>query len=144
MTPTELRAARETIGLTVEEAAEHIGGVARRSWVYFESGERAVKADIAHKMRGLIERRREVLKTVQEKMLHESSEMAGMAVIYYPSPEYCQSVLDWRFSQSLARELAASYGAKLVRFNPTAYAEWLALGNNADTEQHRAMWAAQQ
>lgn len=144
MTPTELRAARETLGLTVGEAAQHIGGVTHRSWVYFESGDRTIKADIADKMTALLARRREILQDVQEKILHEQAEMAGMAVIYYPSPEYCQSVLDWRFSQSLARELAASYGAKLVRFNPTAYAEWLALGNNADTEQHRAMWAAQQ
>lgn len=144
MTPIELRAARETLGLTLEEAAEHIGGVTRRSWVYFESGDRTIKADIADKITALLARRREVLQAVQQKMLHESAEMAGMAVIYYPTPEHCQSVLDWRFSQSLARELAATHGAKLVKFDPAAYAEWLALGNNIDNEQHRAMWAAQQ
>lgn len=144
MKPIELKAARETLGLTVEEAAEHIGGVTRRSWLYFESGDRQIKADIADKVRALIDRRREVLESVQQQMLRAEGDFSGIAVIYYPTPEYCGSVLDWRFSQSLARELVATHGAKLVKFDPGAYAEWLALGNNLDTEQHRAMWAAQQ
>lgn len=149
MKPIELRAARETIGLTLAEAAEHIGDVTKRSWQYFESGERNVPADIAHKMHSLLNRRREVLKTVQEKMLHAEADLKQIAVIYYENVSDCANVLEWRFSQSLAKTLALDYGAKLVKFDQKAYTAWLAshlLHGEVleDTPENRATWAGLQ
>lgn len=145
MKPIELRAARETIGLTLAEAAEYIGDVTKRSWQYFESGGRSVPTDIAYKMHSLLNRRREVLKTVQEKMLHEQADLKQIAVIYYEDASDCASVVEWRFSQSLAKTLALDYGAKLVKFDQKAYTAWLAANSvngvpMEDTPENRDTW----
>lgn len=134
MTPLELRIAREHLGLTVSEAAEHIGGVTTRSWNYFENGERSIKPDIEQKILCLLERRKEILSEFTK------TDAAQIAVIYYGTPDHCDSVLEWRFSQSLARTLFHDHGARIVVFSDD-YFKWL--NGREDSKQMRARWSAQ-
>ena len=46
MTPLELKVARKLLGLSTVEAAEHIGKVSKRSWEYWENGQRTIKPDV--------------------------------------------------------------------------------------------------
>ncbi len=54
MNNAELHALRNLLFLSVEEAAEHIGGVTRRSWFYWEAGKWPVPDDVADKLRALL------------------------------------------------------------------------------------------
>lgn len=150
MKPIELKAARELLGFSQSEAARYIADdVSLRTWQYFETGERAIKQEVIDKINFLLNRRREVLKTVQEKMLYEQADLKQIAVIYYEDASDCASVVEWRFSQSLAKTLALDYGAKLVKFNQQEYTAWLAshlLHGEVleDTPENRATWAGLQ
>lgn len=143
MNHIELKTARVLLCLTVQDAAEHIGGVQQRSWEYWEQGRRPVPNDVAEKMNALLNRRREILATVQQKMLRGDADLKGISVIYYPTPEYSESILDWRFSQSLATTLAHDYGAKLVSFDVRSYTAWLVENGMTDTPDKRSQWAAE-
>lgn len=136
----ELQIARKLLGLTIAEAAEHIGGVSKRSWEYWERDERPIKEDVEKKVKALIERRKEILRMIADK----GEEVQQIAVIYYNTPEYCTSVLEWRFSQSLASTIALDFGAKLVQFDFKSYQKFCRENNLQDSQQTRSIWAAQQ
>lgn len=142
MNHIELKTARVLLGLTTQDAAEHIGKMKQRSWEFLEQGRRPIPNDVVQMVRSLINRRREILATIQEKMLRENGNLKNIAVIYYPNPNYCESVLDWRFSQSLAMTLTHDYGANLIEFNEEKYCSWLANNGIVDTQEKRSEWAA--
>lgn len=141
MTGFELRVARELLGLTQQEAAEHIGNVSQRSWAHWESGGEEVKEDVAKTINFLLERRREIIRQFVNGQ-HEIGEAKKIAIVYYPTPDYCNGILEWRFSQSLARTLALDFGATLVEFDYDEYTEFLLGFNLEDTQAHRSEWAA--
>lgn len=143
MNHIELKTARTLLCLTVQDAAEHIGAVKQRTWEYWEQGEKPVPDDVAERINHLLNRRREILATVQQQMLRDDANLKDVAVVYYPNPEYCESILDWRFSQSLAQTLTHDYGAKLIQFNPDEYKQWLETLKIDDTQQARSQWAAE-
>lgn len=134
----ELQIARKLLGLSVLEAADHIGKVSKRSWEYWENEERIIKPDVAVFMQSLIKKRQEILKFATEK----SEDIKKTAVIYYRTPEYCQGIVDWRFSQSLATTLAVDYGVKLVEFDFEDYENYRQKEGLEDNQQTRSMWAA--
>lgn len=53
MTPAQLKAIRLDLKLSGEWCAEMVGGVAPRSWWYWESGGRTVPDDVAARMQAL-------------------------------------------------------------------------------------------
>ncbi|ULJ64612.1 YdiL family protein [Wielerella bovis] len=142
MNHIELKTARQLLCLSVQDAAEHIGGVKQRSWEYWEQGKKPVPDDVAERINHLLNRRHDILATVQQKMLRDDADLKGVAVVYYTTPEDCESVLDWRFSQSLAQTLAHDYGAKLVLFDSKKYIAWLLENGMQDTSEKRSEWAA--
>lgn len=150
MKPIELKAARELLCLTQPEAARYLADdVSLRTWQYFETGKIKIKQELIDRVNFLLNRRREVLREVQSKMLHPEADLKQIAVIYYEDASDCANVLEWRFSQSLAKTLALDYGAKLVKFDQREYTAWLAAnlinGNPMeDTPENRATWAGLQ
>lgn len=134
----ELKIARELLGLSTTEAAEHIGKVNRRAWLYWESSERNVPADVASIMQRLVSRHREIMQIAL------SQEIEKMNVIYYGTPEFCENVLDWRFSQSLARTLALDFGANLVLFDKAQFDKFCKDNNLTDSKATRSYWATTQ
>lgn len=143
MNHIELKTARKLLNLSIEDAAENIGGVSQRSWKYWENGERPIPQDVERNINFLLDRRKEVIKTVQQKMLNDKADLKHIAVIYYPTPDHCESVLDWRFSQSIATTLAHDYGARMVIFNETEYTLWLINNGMTDTPDKRSQWASE-
>lgn len=139
MNGLELKLARETLGLSQYEAAEHIGKVNQRSWAYWESGRTPVKEDVAQLINRLIEQRKRI---VQEYCNHQQAQPASKVVIvYYDSPKYCASFLDWKFRQSLARTLAIDFGAVLVDFDKNSFDAFCQKHNLQDTPATRSEWA---
>lgn len=54
MTPAELKTMRETLDLSGEWCAKHVGGLkSARSWWYWESGTHKVPDDVAARMAAL-------------------------------------------------------------------------------------------
>lgn len=138
MTPLELKVARKLLGLSTVEAAEHIGKVSKRSWEYWENGQRTIKPDVEELINSLLARRREIISEVYN--MGENAK--GISVIYYKTPEYCESVLEWRFSQSLASTLSLDFGAKLIEFDKQDFDKFISENNLIDNKQSRAAWAA--
>lgn len=141
MNHIELKTARILLGLTLQDAAEHIGKMKQRSWEFLEQGKRPIPDDVVRTMCFLIKRRREILTAIQEKMLREDGDLTRIAVVYYLNPNHCESILDWRFSQSLAMTLAHDYGAHLVEFNEEEYSSWLINNGMIDSKEKRSEWA---
>lgn len=139
MTGLQLKLARELLGLSQYEAAEHIGKVHQRSWAFWESGRSAVKPDVAQFVKALLNRRKEIIREfVQGEMAKNADQVV---VVYYSTPEHCQSFLDWKFSQSLARTLHLDFGAKLVEFDKRSFDEYCQGFNLQDTPSVRSEWA---
>ena len=138
MTPLELKVARKLLGLSTVEAAEHIGKVSKRSWEYWENGQRTIKPDVEELINSLLARRREIIAEVYS--MGENAK--GISVIYYKTPEYCESILEWRFSQSLASTLSLDFGARLIEFDEQEFDKFISENNLIDNKQSRAAWAA--
>ena len=138
MTPLELKVARKLLGLSTVEAAEHIGKVSKRSWEYWENGQRTIKPDVEELINTLLAIRREIISEVYN--MGENAK--GISVIYYKTPEYCESVLEWRFSQSLASTLSLDFGARLVEFDKRDFDKFINKNMLLDSKTSRAMWAA--
>lgn len=138
MTPLELKVARKLLGLSTVEAAEHIGKVSKRSWEYWENGQRTIKPDVEELINSLLTRRREIIAEVYNM----EGNAKGISVIYYKTPEYCESILEWRFSQSLASTLSLDFGARLIEFNKQDFDVFISENNLVDNKQSRAAWAA--
>ena len=138
MTPLELKVARKLLGLSTVEAAEHIGKVSKRSWEYWENGQRTIKPDVEELINSLLARRREIISEVYN--MGENAK--GISVIYYKTPEYCESVIEWRFSQSLASTLLLDFGARLVEFDKRDFDKFINKNMLLDSKTSRAMWAA--
>lgn len=134
----ELKIARKLLGLSIAEAAEEIGKVSKRSWEYWEREERPIKPDVEEQVKALLERRKKVLKMVIE----QGENAHKIAVIYYNTPEYCASVLEWKFTQSLASTIALDFGASLVEFDAKDYAAFCKERKLEDNQQSRSIWAA--
>lgn len=142
MNGLQLKLSREILGLSQQEAAEHIGKVSQRSWAYWESGRSQIKEDVAQLVRTLLERRKQV---ISEFYNHQQEQPAQkVVVVYYDSPEHCDSFLDWKFSQSLARTLHLDFGAKLVEFDKRSFDEYCQGFNLQDTPATRSEWAVYQ
>lgn len=142
MTGLELKLARELLGLSQYEAAEHIGKVHQRTWAFWETGRSAVKSDVATTIEMLLERRKQI---IREFYNHQEEQPANKIVlVYYNSPEYCQSYLDWKFSQSLARTLAIDFGVELVEFDKDSFDEFCTGFKLEDTPATRSEWAVYQ
>lgn len=139
MNGLELKLARQLLGLSVAECAEHIGKVAKRSWEYWESERNPIKEDVAEYMNMLLTRRREIIKQVADM----GDNAKRIAVIYYKTPEHCDSVIEWRFTQTLCATLALDFGAKLVDFDPKDYQRFCLKNKLEDNKANRATWAAQ-
>lgn len=138
MTPLELKVARKLLGLSTVEAAEHIGKVSKRSWEYWENGQRTIKPDVEELINSLLSRRREII----AELYNMEGNAKGISVIYYKTPEYCESILEWRFSQSLASTLSLDFGARLIEFNKQDFDVFISENNLVDNKQSRAAWAA--
>lgn len=142
MNGLELRLARETLGLSQYEAAEHIGKVNQRTWAYWESGRSPVKDDVAKFMQNLLERRITIIREFAASEMAENAKK--IVVIYYNTPEHCSSFLDWKFSQSLARTLSMDFGATLIEFDKVSFDEYCQGLNLEDTPATRSEWAIYQ
>ncbi|MDK4544556.1 DUF1870 family protein [Kingella kingae] len=137
MTPIELKNARILLGLTTDEAAVHLGKMSLRSWQYLEKGERTISHNVMDNITALLTRRQEMIRDLIDT---QGINLNHVAVIYHEAPEYCESILEWRFTQSLARTLHFDFGAKLIVFNPEEYFKWLV--GREDNKKNRALWAA--
>lgn len=64
MTPTTLRALRQLLFFSVDEAAAIIGHVTPRSWQYWEAGRRTIPADVIEKIENLCAWRKDRIEDV--------------------------------------------------------------------------------
>lgn len=142
MTGLELKIAREILGLSQEEAAEHIGKVSRRSWSYWEVGRSAIKPDVAEFLQKLMKRRQDIIKQFTESKAAANAQ--DVVVIYYREVEDCPSFLDWKFSQSLARTLSIDFGVSLVDFDRSSFEQFRQGFGLEDTPAARSEWAVYQ
>lgn len=140
MTGLELKVARELLGMSQYEAAEHIGNVHQRSWAFWETGERSIKEDVEKTINFLLERRREIIRQFVNSQ--DRNKAQKVAVVYYPTPDFCSSYLEWKFSQSLARTLSLDFGATIVEFSHEDFKEFIVQNKLLDTPATRAQWAA--
>lgn len=141
MNGLELNVARKMLGISVNEAALHIGNIKPRAWSYLEdenSDHAEVYPDVAQKITQLIERRRAIIKSVQE---HNPNKVA---LVYYTDENDCADIIEYRFSQSLAQTLAVDYGVTLIRFNREKYASFLHQHNLQDNQSSRSYWAIEE
>lgn len=141
MTGLELKAARLIFGLSQAEAAEEIGKVNKRSWSYWEQGQRTIPQDVVNDIKELLSRRKKTLDMVKGIAPNTSK----LAVIFYDNPQDAvMSLLEVKYNNALAVQLHFDYGANLVKFEPKAYINWLAENGLIDTPQKRSEWAAYQ
>lgn len=120
------------------EAAEHIGHVHQLSWAFWETGERSIKEDVEKTINFLLERRREII--LQFVNGQDRNKAKKVAVIYYPTPDFCSSYLEWKFSQNLARTLTLDFGAVLIEFNYEDFKEFIVKNGLTDTPATREQW----
>lgn len=139
MNGLQLKLSRELLGLSQQEAAEHIGKVSQRSWAFWESGRTPVKEDVVKFVKMLLSRRNQVIQ--EFKNLQKDDPAQKVVIVYYDTPEYCQSYLEWRFSQSLARTLAVDFNVALVKFDKHSFDEYCKGFNLTDTPAARSEWA---
>ena len=86
----------------------------------------------------MLARRREIIAEVYNM----GEKAKGISVIYYKTPEHCENVLEWRFSQSLASTLSLDFGARLVEFDKQDFERFLKENMLNDSKPSRAAWAA--
>ncbi|MDD0824680.1 DUF1870 family protein [Mannheimia sp. AT1] len=140
MTGIELKAARLIFGLSQAEAAEEIGKVNKRSWSYWEQGQRTIPQDVVNDIKELLSRRKQTLDMVKGMVAKTTSKLA---VIFYDNPQDAgMSLLEVRYNNALAVQLHFDYGASLVKFEPESYINWLAENGLIDSPQKRSEWAA--
>mgnify|MGYP001568647330 CR=1 FL=1 len=146
MTPTTLRALRQHLFFSVDDAAELIGEVSPRSWQYWESGGRPIPQDVKDKIEAMCAWRDTSIRAAKNVLHGASGDPDGIALVWYSSPSDWASLpgrdaLMWRPHCSVIAELCASFGAVAVPFDPGAYLIWL--GGRTDREDLRSTWAAQ-
>lgn len=145
MNNLKLKAFRNAFFLTAEQAGE-ILGVTTRQIQRLEKGDQGITPKIEKKIEGLLEKRKKVI--TQRWALIEESTAKGVAkvvLIYYPTLDGCESLLDKAFNNSTVMEISLLCPqVVVVNFNAKAYAAWLTANGKEDNQESRSQWAATQ
>lgn len=146
MTQTELEALRRLLFFSPPEAAMLVGGVSEQAWRRWEAGARKVPDDVASRMSDLARWRAAAIEA-SARQIGEAPPDAQLALVWYDTLDDWATLPGrdpafWRPQQSVCAALLARFPGRLrlVRFDPPAYAAWLA--GRQDGESMRGAWAA--
>lgn len=156
MTPTTLVALRRLLFFTPQEAAlfvaastERPEGVSDQQWQQWEDGGQPIPADLARRVTELVDWRSTALAATADTIRQQIKDKGvpeAVFIIWYESLDDWKSLpnrepLMWRLQQAVCAALAGMFSTvRLVAFDATAYAEWLA--GRDDSESLRAQWAS--
>jgi len=156
MTPTTLQALRRLLFLTPHEAAllvaaspERPQGVSVEQWQAWEDGEQPIPADLERKITELVDWRSTALAATADTIRQQIKDKGvpeAVFIIWYENLVDWESLpnrnpMMWRLQQAVCAALVGMFSTiRLVPFDATAYAAWLA--GRDDTESMRAQWAS--
>jgi len=147
-----LKALRNLLFFTMDEASHLIGNVQLRSWQYWEAGQRPIPADVIEKITSLAKWRGQAVTAgaqAIEGMLSQlppDAEFDPIGLVSYASVEDWMTLPDrepvlWKPHCSVIAEMCACLPVQVVIFDGPAYAKWLA--GRDDNETMRSHWAAE-
>lgn len=119
MTPATLRALRDLMFLTAEDAArllaagdERPDGVQPRSWMAWERGEKPIPGDVAVRVRTAWAARQTILAGERQRIADDDARFGAeriVTAVYYQRPDrWPGDPLSWRLHCSALAELAAT------------------------------------
>jgi hypothetical protein len=156
MTPTSLKALRNLLFFTVQDAARLIAvspdqpeGVSDTAWQQWEDGSQPIPEFVVTRMNELNDWRSMALDATADNIRVQMKEKGGtpesIFVIWYDRLEDWKSMPNrepvmWRLQQAVCAALLGMFSiVKLIPFDAQAYALWLA--GREDSESLRAEWA---
>ena len=135
----DLKIFRTIFSLSQREAAEEIGGVSQRAWVFWEQDGRTIPVDVQDKISELMARMKQTLEFVRGK----GREAKKIAVLFYNNPQDAgMTLLEVRYNNALASILKMEMNVIIVPFEPQGYVDWLTENGLIDSPQKRSEWAA--
>jgi hypothetical protein len=150
MNGTTLKAIRQHLFFSLEEAARMVGSVSPQGWSRWEGGLKPVPKDAALSMRDLVKKSQQMNErlsmAIQEARANNEGDLSDFVLITYITlddwmTQYQAEPIDWRLHCSLVAKFAAFYpNCRLVPFNSIEYSKWL--NGKADNSAMRAQWAA--
>jgi hypothetical protein len=112
----ELQATRKLLMLEVSEAAEYVGKVSKRTWLYWESGRNQVPQHVADELETLLQLRHEL----GERYFKQLERGERPRIKFYSTFEqfeaenFEENIVSWRLSQSVAALYYTEGNADLV------------------------------
>ncbi len=151
MSPTTLKALRQLLFFTAEEAARFIpaDAVSEQQWRSWELGEQTVPENVKQRILELVDWRTTAQAAMADAIRQQMMEKGvpeSILVIWYDRLEDWQSLPNreasvWRVQQSVCASLAAMFQTlRLVAFDANAYRQWR--GGREDSESTRTEWAS--
>lgn len=156
MTPTTVQALRRLLFLSLQDAAQllaigpdHPQGVPLQQWQQWEDGKQPIPAELAQRITELVDWRSTALAATADTIRQQIKDKGipeAVFIIWYETLNDWKSLanrdpLMWRLQQSVCAALAGMFATvRLVRFDATSYAAWLA--DRDDSESLRAQWAS--
>lgn len=119
MTPLTLRALRDLMFLTAEDAAHLLaasgarpGGVQPRSWMAWERGEKPIPPDVVSNVRAAWSARQQLVERMRRQIDADDVQLGSartVPLVYYPrATQWEGPALKWRLHCSALAELAAT------------------------------------
>jgi len=156
MTPTSLKALRNLLFFTVQDAAQFIAaspdqpqGVSDLVWQQWEDGSAPIPESVVTRIKELNEWRSMALDATADNIRVQMREKGGkpesIFVIWYNRLEDWTSMPNrepvmWRLQQAVCASLLGMFSIiKLIPFDAAAYSTWLS--GRDDSESLRAEWA---
>ncbi len=149
MNPTELKATRRLLFMTMHECSAMVG-VQERSWRRWESGTHPIPDEIIEKMTSLLVWRKKTIdaasSTIARMSMAHGKPKETRLVEYLEEEDWCAKpdhppAIYLHPAQSAnAATYAIHQNVRIVPFDRESYFEWL--GNRPDTLSARSEWAA--
>lgn len=144
----ELEALRRLLFFSPPEAGLLVSQTSEQAWRRWEAGSRAVPADVAERILGLVDWRQRAIDAAIKQIAAAPAE-SGVTLLWYDSLDDWATLpgrepVLWRPQQSVLAALLGEFPSRvaLVGFDAPAYAAWLA--GRPDGEAMRSQWAAAQ
>jgi Domain of unknown function (DUF1870) len=152
MNGSTLKALRQHLFFTQDEASTLIGGVTLRSWAFWEADKRTIPQDVIDTMRDLCAWRERAIaafagaiEDARDSLSMDVEFEAPRLVIYHSADDWAtlpeREALLWKPHCSVVAHICARYRSVAVPFDAPGYALWLK--GRTDSESLRGAWAAE-
>ena len=147
MRTIELEAMRLGLGLSQAECAKHIIGVSRRSWQYWEQGERKIPKEVEDRMFFLFSLRDEKIEFLKKHILNNIQNGQKTGLIFYSSknkiPEDHLIITKvWNSAVILLLNLFKNEKSlEIIKFDDELFLQYLDENKKLDNEESRCEWA---